>query len=951
METTATYHHVRAGKNILAFFWLWPLLAFLAGLFQATPVDAAAPPVRYVPGQERYTIDTNLDVLEDPGGTLTFTQASSAALSYRYYHNQDEQPNFGFTSSVFWVRFSPAGDFDPQRHWLLELNYSLLDRVDVYLPTKNGEYQHKVSGDLLPFNSREIKNRNLLVTLPSASLNGAPIYLRVQSESAIALPMTIWSRRAFAAADHHQQFYLGLYYGVILVMIVYTLMLLLTLRDSTYFYYLLFIVNFGLYQAIMNGIAYEYLWPRYPWWNSNSMPLFVALAAIGIALFTRKFLDTEHQTPVLHKVLLGTVVPAAMVVPLPFICSYPLAVTAMTLVATLTITTVMITGVFCMLYRYRPARYFVAAWIMFFLGIIVQVMRVYGLFNNAAIILNAPQIGSVFTIVLLSLGLADRIDTIRKKAIEAQKRYQSIFDNSTEGIFRTTPEGKVVMANPALARMFGYASAAEALAADPDLETIYVNPQQRAILRQQVLTKGVVRNFEAEMYRQDRSRFLVLINAYAINDNKGRLQYLEGMMADVTERRQTEELRLAKEAAEAANKAKSRFLATMSHEIRTPMNGIIGLTDMLLGLELPDKIRKYLDLIKISANRLLIIINDNLDFSRIEAGSMRLEQVPFHAAEMLAPTLQVLDLKAQRKNLKFSWHLDDTIPPLLLGDPNRLTQIVINLLANAIKFTEFGKIELCITAERIQGDTVSLHGTVSDSGIGVPDRQKENIFQDFTQADSSTTRKFGGSGLGLSIAAELVRLMGGRIWVEDGPRDLAGTSRGSVFHFTAKLGVAPAETAVTAVAPPAATPATRPSGGLRILLVDDDKINRIVAGEMMQRQGWQVTECKNGQDALAAMRDADYDLVLMDLEMPEMDGLETTRQLRAAERPNGRRLPIIAMTAHAVKGYREECLAAGMDDYISKPFEIDELNRKISFLIPQQAGDSPAKTHLGGSSS
>jgi PAS domain S-box-containing protein len=895
--------------------------------------QAMAQPVVYQAGREHYSLDLNLDILEDPDGSLTFAQISSPALAPRFRRNTAPKPNLGFSNSVFWIRFNTSGIFDPQREWLLELEYSLLDQVDIFLPQGIGEYLPKKTGDLMPFREREIANRNLLVILPPPSLTGKPIYIRVQSESAISLPMSIWSHRAFVKSDHQTQFFMGLYYGVILVMVVYTFMMLLTLRDSTYFYYLLFIVNFGLYQAIMNGIAYEYLWPDYPWWNSNSMPMFVAVSSIGIALFTRKFLDTARLTPILHKVLLGEAFGAGVVAMLPFFSNYGLAVRAMTVIATATITTVMAAGIICLINHYRPARYFIAAWFMFFLGIVLQVMRVYGLLNNHALILNAPQIGSVFTIILLSLALADRIDAIRQAASDAQEQYQSIFKNSTEGIFRTSPEGKINMVNPALAGMFGFSSPTEVLASRPDLETIYVKPEERAELRRLVFLNGVARNFETEMYRKDRSKISVLINAYAIRDHKGRVLYLEGMLTDITERKRSEEMRLAKEAAEAANMAKSRFLAAMSHEIRTPMNGIIGMTEILLGMKEPEKHRKYLELIKISASRLLHIINDILDFSRIEAGRLNLDQISFNLEKTLTPSLQVLALKAQAKQLEISWHLDPAIPPILFGDPNRLTQVIINLLANAIKFTEHGGIDLRAKIEQRHDHILTLHWTVSDTGIGIPATQKDKIFQEFTQADNSTSRKFGGSGLGLTISAELVRLMNGRIWVEDGQSSVSGAATGSIFHFTSVFTLPPDQVGSVI---PQHPERFRQIGEkkLHLLLADDEMINRILVVEFLKKQGWQVTEAENGRQVLEAIAVQDFDLVLMDLEMPEVDGLEATRILREKEQHTNRHLPIVAVTAHAVAGYREQCLAAGMDDYLSKPFELDKLLEIIARLVP-----------------
>ena len=924
----------RVGLSLRLPLWIFPLIFVCLAL--PVMARAAAPALVYSQAQEHYRLDSYLDILEDRSGTISFAEASSPGLADRYIRNLQNRPNLGFSPSAFWVRFTSGNSFDPGRRWLLAVEYLLLNRVDVYLPLSDGSYQHKASGNLLPFNAREIKNRNLLVRLPPSALNGAPVYVRVQSGSAIALPMSIWTQSAHDYHDHHVQFILGLYYGTLLVIIVYSLMLLLTLRDITYFYYLLFVVNFSLYQAIMNGTAYEYLWPEQPWWNSNSLVTFVALSSIGIVLFTRKFLNTAIYTPVLHRILLGAALCSAAVAALPLFCSYGLAVRAMTLISTpATISSVILAGFFCLKHNSRPARYFLIAWLMFFLGIIVQILRVYGLLSNADIFLHAPQIGFLFTVVLLALALADRIDIIRKAAIDAQENYQSIFNNSTEGIFRASPDGQITLVNPALATIFGYSSPMEVLTSRLDLEAIYANPEERAELRNQLFSVGVVRNFTTEMYRRDGSKLQALINVYAIRDNKGQVLYTEGMLTDITERRRADEMRLAKEAAEAASQAKSRFLATMSHEIRTPMNGIIGLTDLLLAQELPATIRKYQELIKISAERLLIIINDILDFSRIEAGNLSLEQVPFNLRETLAPTLELMAIRAQAKGLRFSRHLDDNIPLCLVGDPNRLGQVIINLLANAIKFTESGKIDLSMVVESRHGHEIVLHCKVSDTGIGVAEQQKEKIFEEFTQGDISISRVFGGSGLGLAISAKLVAMMGGRIWVEDGVP-------GSIFHFTVRYRLL-FEEAFPLNHGETETPRLDFPKPLHVLLVDDDKINRIVAGEFLRQQGWQVTEAENGRQALAAVASMGFDLVLMDLEMPVMDGLEATRMIRENVGAGTRHLPIIAMTAHALESYRQQCLAAGMDDFISKPFEINAVLQVIHRHLPdlQAKPDGP----------
>jgi PAS domain S-box-containing protein len=896
-----------------------------------TQATAASEPVSYRPSQEVYALGTHLDVLEDKTGSLTLNDISGPALAGKFMPSPDEKPNWGFTPSVFWARFSLVGDFDADQQWLLELDYSLLDHVDIFVPRTDGSYQLKKSGDHLPFLEREYQNRNLLVSLPRSAFSGSPIYLRVASESTISLPMTIWSARAFIKSDHNEQFMLGIYYGIILLVIVYSLLLLISLREISYSYHLLFIVNFGIFQIIMNGTAYEYLWPSRPDWNSQSLPLFIGLSCLGIALFTRKFLDTSTHLPKLDQLLRAIAIGSAIITSLPFLCSYRTAIQLAAATSLATIITIIICGAIRITRGDHPARYFMAAWSLFFLGIIMLVLRAFGLLNNSPVYLYAPQVGSAISVILLALALADRIKVTERQNTEAQERYRSIFENSTEGMFRATPQGRLIMANPALAAMFGFDSPPKLLATDLAIVKLCADPDNGTKLREELLDQGVIRNFESSMLRQDQSQLTVLINAYAIRNRKGQVIYFEGMLADITERKKSEELRLAKEAAESANQAKSKFLATMSHEIRTPMNGVVGLTNLLLGREVPNEERKYLEMIKSSADRLLTIINDILDFSRIEAGRLNLEKVAFNLEEHLTPSLQQLAVKAGEKQLPLTWKFPADLSSQLHGDPNRLNQIIVNLVANAIKFTESGRIELIIEAESFGCDQVVLQGALRDTGIGIKAEQKEMIFKEFTQADSSTARRFGGSGLGLAITTELVKLMDGRIWVEDAqPEESAPT--GSIFRFTVVLGLA----AEASSPRPRSLPSPRldPPAHLHILLADDELINRVLAGAIMKQRGWQVTEAANGREAQERLAEHDYDLVLMDLEMPEMDGLEATRLIRAGERESGRHLPIIAMTAHAVTGYRQICLGAGMDDYISKPFEINDLLEVMAKHLP-----------------
>ena len=421
----------------------------------------------------------------------------------------------------------------------------------------------------------------------------------------------------------------------------------------------------------------------------------------------------------------------------------------------------------------------------------------------------------------------------------------------------------------------------------------------------------------------------------------------------VVDQQKQEIERLLDEAKE-ISRHKSEFLANMSHEIRTPMNGVLGMTNLVLTTQLTEEQREYVETARLSADFLLTVLNDILDFSKIEAGRLDLNPVDFSLKDCLEQTGRMLSLQIANKKLEYSLLVADDVPDRLVGDPDRLRQILLNLVGNAIKFTDQGGISISVRRQApaaagagadtgADADGVTLLFAVRDSGVGIPADKQGLIFDAFRQADGSTTRKYGGTGLGLAICSRLVEMMGGSIRVESEP------GKGSNFHFSARLGVVtgtPAEVDEQARKLAMVVNAFHPEQvtSLRILLAEDNPVNQRLASKLLEKRGHQVTVTATGRGALQRVQDETFDVVLMDVQMPDMDGLEATALIREWEKNRGKRTPIIALTAHSMKGDRDRCLAAGMDTYVTKPFDVARLIEVVESTARLQAEMQPQET-------
>ena len=674
-------------------------------------------------------------------------------------------------------------------------------------------------------------------------------------------------------------------------------------------------------------------------------------------------------------------------------------------------------------------------------------------------------LGMTLMTVLMDKRLSAQADELQ----ESEKRFRSIFEGAEIGIaIAEIASGKVRAVNPAYLRMLGCSKEEpgslgffEGMTHPDDREA------SQARINELLCGRAEATVFEKRYLRKDCHTVWVRLALSVLKDSAGQRELLLGLAADITARKQAEAgLKRAKELAEAANEAKSTFLATMSHEIRTPMNGILGMTELVLDTQLTEEQREHLGLVRLSAESLLSIINDILDFSKIEAGRMELETIPFDLRESLGETMKALSVRADQKGLELIYDVDPEVPEAVLGDPGRIRQILINLVGNAIKFTEHGEALVTVKLDSENEQRAQVHFCVKDTGVGIAMEKQDKIFEAFSQADGSMARKYGGTGLGLTICQRMVEMMGGRLWVQ------SEAGRGSEFHFVIQLEVQTKQTAKVLAVPPERlrnlhalivddnatnrsvlhgmlarwgmrptavdggkpalqaleiaknaghpfplvlldgqmpemdgftlaaaiqkdpelagviimmltsaghlgdaercrqlgitgylvkpvrqsdlldavchmlgsarekTPALVTRHSLReakhrarILLAEDNAVNRTLAVRLLEKRGYSVATALNGREALEAAEREEFGAVLMDIQMPEMDGFEATAAIRKRELENGRHVPIVAMTAHALKGDEERCIASGMDAYISKPIRSAQLYEVLERML------------------
>jgi len=829
-----------------------------------------------------------IEIYTDTTNKLTITDIINLSNEFQFPDYQYDEIFIGFSNDNQWFKFELINNNPKARTVILQIKNPLIWELELFSVINNKLEKFPKTGIRHNFKTRQINSRYYAYELQLEPNIPHLFFLRINNNSNTTnLPINLFIPSKYSQLLAKNNLAHGLIYGIIITVLISTFILwLANLKEKGIKYYIWFfayVLFIGLFNLSIDGYAFQYIWPNQPGFNTLAIILFPAFGFYFLSRFTCDFFDLKKNNKILQNVLivLGylTLIPAI----LALLERVPSGISISMLIIFIITLNIAIIYTAISLYTKvtRLSIYFILAYIIMIIGIIVQSTYVFGIgvpleINN--IVLKSSTVGQ-FILLTIALNAKMRLQ-------------QDIIYQQSITTLKETKELK---------------------------EKLYVELEKKVEERTRELTSTKNKIQEANQLIQNKNQDLE--KAFKKSSN----HYIKLQKALRTINEQKENLEKANKEIQESSRLKEIFLANTSHEIRTPLNAIVGFTNLLLKSAPTEQQLKYIKNIKASGENLLVVINDILDFSKIEAGKLTFEETNFNIFELMEHIKETFRVKAEEKNIILSNINDENIPPYLAGDPVRLNQILINLVGNAIKFTgEKGKIKFGVSLKEKLHQSVHLHFFIEDTGIGISEENIENIFESFTQAESDTTRKYGGTGLGLSIVKQLVELQRGNITVK------SKLNEGTRFDFNLEYRIGKEHPTLQISQKTVEFSDCHPEG-LKILIVEDNEVNQHLAIDTIKlwNNNIEIEIAQNGNIAIQKSFESKYDIILMDIQMPQMDGFETTGVIRKEKESPNNKTPIIAMTAHAMKDEKENCIAAGMNDYISKPFDPEELFAKI----------------------
>lgn len=903
----------------------------------------AETPVLTIYNNDQYRLADYLDFFEDPQRQYTFEDIRSPAIQDRFKRLENKLFTYGITRSNLWFRVKlryPAGapNHEPQKRWLYEVARTLLNEADLYIVRSDGSVTMQSSDIRTSFADRPINHAFSVFPVDLKLGEEVTLYLRIWNYTSTFVPQSLWSESGLATKTSFENFLYGIFYGGMIIICIYNFLLFLSSRDVGYLYYVGYLFFILLFAMIDMGQGLPLFDKENEGFDKTYVFTSLWLSLIMGCVFIYRFLELKLRHPVLNYCMLGVI--AVMLIAFSVSHHYD-PVSSVEFVATFTSTTgvVILVAAGYVWYAGNPhAPYFVSAWCLNILGVFIYSLVVRGLVPAHPVLLAALPVGIWLEAIILSQALANRIKQSEKAVLDANQRaidnltlYRSVFDHAMEGLYQMSLSGRLLSVNTAFADLLGYDTPANALAdRRQTVALLYHSPEQQ--LRE--LNESELTQSESDFVNRLGQQVHVLHSARLVRDEQGKPLHIEGTLIDIGERKKREQEqrerlreRREKEVARHITDAKSNFLKSMSYEIRTPLSAIIGFSETIRhSLLNPEEKRQGIESIMRNSHDLLQLINDILDYSKMEAGKMVVESIAFELLPLVEEMRAQHVPKALAKGLTFEVEYAFPLPAVLISDPTRIRQILQNLCCNAVKYTDSGHVKLHV---RWDNGNQKLMLAVSDTGAGMTKERVRRLLQPLNQARSSQIRE--GMGLGIAITRQLAVLLGGGLGIESEP------GKGSRFEAAVACQLPEPFEWVTGRAPekPGAGKVLQAMPRLsgRVLLAEDNVVNQKLIERVISKTGAHVTVVPNGQEALDRALAETFDLILMDVNMPVLGGLEATRALRRA----GYSRPIYALTAEQGQQEVDASLAAGCNGHLLKPLEMGPFYHVLAHCLPSDA--------------